>query len=114
MRFPSLDLFDFFFHGKRKVNLNSEDVIDYLSWWVIWQHRGNGSLYNPYPYMKIIDILITNLGLQVEDIQLRLDELGNQGIIALRNQLDYGILDEEEFHDFTLGRMRDSFNRIIY
>ena len=58
--------------------------------------------------------VIRNLGLQVEDIQLRLDELGNQGIIALRNQLDYGILDEEEFHDFTLGRMRDSFNRIIY
>jgi len=64
--------------------------------------------------MKIIDILIRNLGLQVEDIQLRLDELGNHRIIALRNQLDYGILDEEEFHDFTLGRMRDSFNRIIY
>ena len=64
--------------------------------------------------MKIIDILIRNLGLQVEDIQLRLDELGNHGIIALRNQLDYGILDEEEFHDLTLGRMRDSFNRIIY
>jgi len=114
MRFPSLDLFDFFFHGNRKINLNSEDVIDYLSWWVIWQYRGNGSVYNPYPYMKIIDILIRNLGLQVEDIQLRLDELGNHGIIALRNQLDYGILDEEEFHDFTLGRMKDSFNRIIY
>jgi len=114
VRFPSLDLFDFFFHGKRKINLNSEDVINYLSWWVIWQYRGNGSVYNPYPYMKIIDILIRNLGLQVEDIQLRLDELGNHGIIALRNQLDYGILDEEEFHDFTLGRMKDSFNRIIY
>jgi len=114
MRFPSLDLFDLFFFHERKVNLNSENVIDYLSWWVIWQHRGNESLYNPYPYMKIIDILIRNLGLQVEDIQLRLDELGNQGIIALRNQLDYGILDEEEFDDFTLGRMKDSFNRIIY
>jgi len=114
MRFPSLDLFDLFFHGNRKINLNSEEAIDYLSWWVIWQHRDNESLPNPYPYMKIIDILIRNLGLQVEDIQLRLDELGNQGIIALRNQLDYGILDEEEFHDFTLGRMRDSFNRIIY
>jgi len=114
MRFPSLDLFDFFFHGSRKINLNSEDVIDYLSWWVIWQHRGNEIFYNIYPYMKIIDILIRNLGLQVEDIQLRLDELGNQGIIALRNQLDYGILDQEEFNDFTLGRMKDSFNRIIY
>jgi len=63
-------------------------VIDYPSWWVIWQYRGNGSVYNPYPYMKIIDILIRNLGLQVEDIQLKLDELGNHGIIALRNQLD--------------------------
>jgi len=114
MRFPSLDLFDLFFHGKRKVNLNSEDVIDYLSWWVIWLHRGNESLYNPYPYMKIIDILIRNLGLQVRDIQHRLEDLGNQGIIALRNQLDYGILAEEEFNDFTLGRMRDLFNRIIY
>jgi|GEM_PF-1312382 len=114
MRFPSLDLFDFFFHGNRKINLNSEDVIDYLCWWVIWHYRGNGSAYNPYPYMKIIDILIRNLGLQVEDIQLRLEELGNQGIIVIKDQLDYGILDEEEFNDLTLGRMRDSFNRIIY
>jgi len=114
MRFPSLDLFDLFFFHERKVNLNSENVIDYLSWWVIWQHRGNESLYNPYPYMKIMDILIRNLGLQVRDIQHRLEDLGNQEIIALRNQLDYGILDEEEFDDFTLGRMRDSFNRIIY
>jgi len=114
MRFPSLDLFDLFFHGERKVNLSSEVMTEYLSWWIIWQHRGNESMYNPYPYMKIIDILIRNLGLQVEDIQLRLKELGNQGIIALRNQLDYGILDEEEFNDFTLEKMRDSFNRIIY
>jgi hypothetical protein len=64
--------------------------------------------------MKIIDILIRNLGLQVEEIQLRLEELGNQGIIVIKDQLDYGILDEEEFNDLTLGRMRDSFNRIIY
>jgi len=114
MRFPSLDLFDLFFHGERKVNLNSEVMTEYLSWWIIWQHRGNESKYNPYPYMKIIDILIRNLGLQVEDIQLRLEELGNQGIIVIKDQLDYGILGEEEFDDFTLGRIRDSFNRIIY
>ncbi len=116
-RFPSLDIADVF-GVKLKIDKDSREVEEYVSWWVILNYRDGAIKVNNIWANSDLEVICRNLGINIETVVTNIRELANQDLITPPMMKDgpvpsYKIYEDDDFFSYIIERMAGIYARIV-
>jgi hypothetical protein len=116
-KFPSLDIGEMF-GIDLNLNLNSSQVLKYISWWAILNYKEEGTNYNSFWADSDLEVISRNLNINNNLIIQNLQELEEQALITpliSKNGImpSYRIYNDNDFFSYIIDTLANVYSNII-